>query len=391
MAGKAALLRDLVMRPALLATDQGIGQIVERVQALERQLGDRADPDVLTMKSLVLWQVGTTKRDEHAAASYSARALRLSPGGFALAPLARHYIRAFLHAPYLEPGTPYGRDAESLKDLRVLGATPVEKDSGFPLASVIDLDRLMGKLDRDLTPAYLEMLQAHAEVLQHLSPPQQHRHGRAKEPSTTEASEAAESTTLMQARQRRTLAATQVLTVWRQFEDGIEGIPGLTGKSAVLAIFRLNDATYSRAAWFVEQPRQNDLAPVLADVPSPTLRAKLAPPRIGWEKRYGALITRELHTVAELQEASRFTAFEKENLEFEQAYVGQLVSPTGPTADSKRRSAAILAAKLGLYISDPNQMRRSVAESLTTPADAQDPATAQALANAMQTRGLRTL
>ena len=391
MAGKAALLRDLVMRPALLATDQGIGQIVERVQALERQLGDRADPDVLTMKSLVLWQVGTTKRDEHAAASYSARALRLSPGGFALAPLARHYIRAFLHAPYLEPGTPYGRDAESLKDLRVLGATPVEKDSGFPLASVIDLDRLMGKLDRDLTPAYLEMLQAHAEVLQHLSPPQQHRHGRAKEPSTTEASEAAESTTLMQARQRRTLAATQVLTVWRQFEDGIEGIPGLTGKSAVLAIFRLNDATYSRAAWFVEQPRQNDLAPVLADVPSPTLRAKLAPPRIGWEKRYGALITRELHTVAELQEASRFTAFEKENLEFEQAYVGQLVSPPGPTADSKRRSAAILAAKLGLYISDPNQMRRSVAESLTTPADAQDPATAQALANAMQTRGLRTL
>ncbi|HEY5282200.1 MAG TPA: hypothetical protein VIM14_05370, partial [Polyangia bacterium] len=126
MSGKAALLRDLVMRPALLATDSGVAQIVERVQALERQLGDRPDPDVLTMKALVLWQVGTSKRDEHAAASYSARAIRLAGGGFALAPLARHYIRAFLHAPYMAPDTPYGRDTESLLDLRVLAAMPME-------------------------------------------------------------------------------------------------------------------------------------------------------------------------------------------------------------------------------------------------------------------------
>jgi hypothetical protein len=390
MSGKAALLRDVVVRPALLATDQGVGQIVERVQALERQLGDRADPDVLTMKAMVLWQVGTSKRDEHAAASYCARALRLSPGGFALAPLARHYIRAFLNAPYLAPDTPYGRDSESLQDLRVLAATPMEKDAGFPLAPVIALDRLMGKLDRDLTPAYLDMLNAHAEVLRLLpvpsAPPQRtHRHVQIAASST-------DLPALLQARQQRTQAATRVLAAWRQFDSSVEDIPGLTGKSAVLAIFRMNDASYTRAAWFVEQPQQNALAPLLAGVADLSLKAKLAPPRIGWEKQYGALIASELHTVAELQEANRFATFEKQNLDFEQAYVAQRLATPGPEKDTQRRAAAVLAAKLGLYINAPDRHGRiPVAATLAAGDSTMDPATAQALAEAMQTRGLRTL
>jgi hypothetical protein len=390
MSGKAALLRDLVMRPALLATDQGVAQIVERVQALERQMGERADPDVLTMKALVLWQIGTSKRDEHAAASYCARALRLAGGEFALAPLARHYIRAFLHAPYLPPDTPYGRDTESLLDLRVLAAMPMERHDGFPLESVLVLDRLIGKLDRELTPAYLDMLNAHAELLRLLptpSAPPRRRHGRVQTaPAPTD------SPALLQARQKRTESASRVLAAWRQFDNGLDDVPGLTGKSAVLAIFRLNDATYTRAAWFVEQPQQNTLAPLLADVTDLSLKTKLAPPRIGWEKQYGALIASELHTVAELQEANRFAAFEKQNRDFEEAYVGQLTDGPGPEKDTQRRAAAVLAAKLGLYINDPNQRGRiPVATTLTTKDDTLDPAAVRALAEAMQTRGLRTL
>jgi hypothetical protein len=390
MSGKASLLRDLVMRPALLATDQGVAQIVERVQALERQMGDRADPDVLTMKALVLWQIGTSKRDEHAAASYCARALRLAGGGFALAPLARHYIRGFLHAPYMAPDTPYGRDTESLLDLRVLAAMPMETHAGFPLESVLVLDRLMGKLDRELTPAYLDMLNAHAEVLRLLptasaTPPRARRHVQiAPSPSDSPA--------LLQARKQRTEAASRVLASWRQFENGLDDVPGLTGKSAVLAIFRLNDATYTRAAWFVEQPQRDSLAPLLADITDLSLKAKLAPPRIGWEKKYGALIASELHAVAELQEANRFTAFEKQNRDFEQAYVAQLLAAPGQTRDTERRAAAVLAAKLGLYINDPNQRGRiPVAATLTTKDDTLDPAAVRALAEALQTRGMRTL
>src|ERR1039457_6601089 len=150
--------------------------------------------------------------------------------------MARHYIRAFLHAPYLAPDTPYGRDAESLVDLHVLAALPIAENAGFPLEPV-------------LTPAYLDMLNAHAAVL-HLLPPKssQPRRGRAV------VGPAPDSPELARARQQRTRAASSVLAVWRRFESGLDDIPGLTGKSAVLAIFRLNDASYTRAAWFVEEP-----------------------------------------------------------------------------------------------------------------------------------------
>lgn len=386
MSGKAALLRDLVMRPALLATDEGVSQIVERVQALERQLGERADPDVLTLKALVLWQVGDSKRDEHDAASYCARALRLSPGGFALGPLARHYIRAFLRTPYLAPDTPYGRDAESLQDLRVLAAAPVDTETAFPLQPVIDLGRLIGQLDRALTPAYLDMLNAHADVVRNLpaataSPPR-HGHQAAR----------AESPALLAARNRRTEAAAKVLAIWHKFESGIDQVPGLSGKSAVLAIFRLNDATYTRAAWFATQPGENSLAPLLEDVKDVALKVKLAPPRVGWEKRFGSLIARELHSVAELQEATRFAAFEKENRDFETAYVAQLVAAPGPDKEIQRRRAAVLAAKLGLYVNDPARRGRiSVATTLTSTADTLDASAEQTLAKAMQSRGMRAL
>jgi hypothetical protein len=43
-------------------------------------------------------------------------------------------------------------------------------------------------------------------------------------------------------------------------------VPGPSGKSAILAIFRLNDASYTRAAWVVEQPQENALAPLLAEI-----------------------------------------------------------------------------------------------------------------------------
>jgi hypothetical protein len=381
MAGKAALLRDLVIRPALLATKQGISEVVERVNALERQLGPLVDPDVLTLKAMVVWQVGDSKRDEHDAASYCARALRLSPGGFALAPLARHYIRAFLHAPYLAPGTPYGRDAESLQDLRVLATAPMETDAGFPLAPVLALDRLLGQLDRAVTPAYLDLLQAHAAVVK-LLPARDDRSKRKAPPESPE---------LAAARKQRTQAAQKVLELWDHFDRDLDAVPGIGGKTAILAIFRLNDATYSRAAWFVAEPSTDDVAPLLADVANLAVRVKVAPPRVRWERRYGDLIASELHSLAELQEADRFSAFERDTQAFERAYVAAQVG-AGPEQDAQRRSAAVLAAKLGLYVSGASHGTRiSVAETLLTADDRKDTATASKLAAAFETRGLRVL
>jgi hypothetical protein len=153
MAAKAELLRDLLARPGLLATTKGVGEVVERVQAVERLLGERADPDVLVAKAIVLWQVGQRRADEHEAASLCARALRLAPGGFALAPLARSYVLGFLHAPWIPAGTRLGRDRASIGELEdVLGRIAPDR-AGSPLGTVVELDRLMRELDHDSTAA----------------------------------------------------------------------------------------------------------------------------------------------------------------------------------------------------------------------------------------------
>ena len=68
------------------------------------------------------------------------------------------------------------------------------------------------------------------------------------------------------------------------------------------------------------------------------------------------------------------------------------VQQPGVERDNQRRAAALRAGRLGLYVNDGGQrVRIPVAELLTNPTDLDNPTTARALAEALQTRGMRTL
>jgi hypothetical protein len=333
MAAKGELMRDVLARPTLLSSASGISSVMERVQAVERLLGDRGDADLLVVKALVTWRVGQSRRDEHEAASLCARALRLRPQGFALAPLARAYVQDFLNAPYFDAETPLGQDAESSDDLRaVLTAVEVE-DTGSPLATTVALDELMRTLDRASSQAYVEMLQAHAAAL---------RAGGAAAGD--------------EARRLRTAKARQVVAAWDAFDRAVEGVPGLAGTAAVLAVFRLNDAPYSRAKWFALQPDTADVAPLLGSgdrrLP-PELRVRLAPPRIAWSARYGSLLGRT-RDLLEFQESARWKRLERETQAFDRALVALLVAGPGADQPQLSRRAALEAARLGLYVDGPS-------------------------------------
>lgn len=380
VATKADLMRDMILRPALLATPQGQSQIVERIQTLERQLGKRADPDLLTLKAFVIWQLGDSKRDEHQAASLCGRALRLSPGGFPLAPLARQFIRRFLHAPYLGKDQFYGRDAESLDELRVLAFTPIE-ERGFPLAPILTLDRLLSRLDREVTSPYLSMVKAQADVALAMS--------QLPKAAPKRGASQSDYSAVTEALAVRNSQAEFVLEAWREFDRKLEQTPMLIGKSAVLAIFRVNDATYTRAAWYVENPDATTLAPLLSEIKVPEMRAKLAPPRVGWEKRFTPLMANELRKLAAFQEADRFSNFEKRCWEFENAFVEQALA--APNHETLLLQAEIAAARLGLYISGTTRGQR-IPAALTLTDIPLDPKTiSPALDQALQTRGLRFL
>ena len=349
-AAKAELLRDLLARPVLLTSESGLRTVMGRVDGIEGKLGPGVDPDVLTLKAMVLWQVGHSRSDEYEAASLCTRALRGQ--NFALAPLARNYVRSFLDAPYLAKDTPLDRTHETLAAMRAVLALAPGDPPDFPLADVIALDRAMVQLDRTVSAAYLDMVRAHAEVV------------RLEPRSHTGKSHAPAVPALVAAQQSRLAAAQSVLAAWRQFDAALDAVPGLGGNASVLAVFRLDDATFTRAAWFVENPAASDVAPLAADLTNldDVHKQRLAPPRVQWERRYRALVDDSLRAVFAFQEADRFRAFEAQARVFDLAFVRHQLAPDDAQL---RLAAAQAAAGMGLFVSPPSGTERvSLAESL---------------------------
>ena len=121
----------------------------------------------------------------------------------------------------------------------------------------------------------------------------------------------------------------------------------------------------------------------LAAIADPNLRLKIAPPRVGWEKRYQGLIAVDLRAATALQEAQRFTTNEQVCIALETAAVDEASHPS-PEA---RKLTAIALAKLGLYLgvgkTDPRQPAgRLFAGDAKNDSD---------LLTALQARGLRFL
>jgi hypothetical protein len=356
---KADLLRDILARPTLLATEPGLTQISDRVASARRLLGPTPDPDLLVVEAMVVWERGATRRDEQRAASLCARAIRLGQAtdGFTLAPLARTYIDTFLEAPYQDKVAGVGRDSETPADLRVISnGGGGEGDS--PLSATLVVARLMREVDARSSSAYAAMIQAHA-ALDGLS------RGDGK-PAQIAAQRAA-----------RKAAATAVVKAWTDFDGALVAMPELANSTAVLAIFRLDDSQYTRAKWFLSRSDgETRVAPLLSSVsaagksgrapaaksgqaPSScaatlsdgdeaAMRLVLAPPRVVWARRYHRLFAGPARAAFEQQEANRFEAGER----LAQKLECDLVAAAESATPDRQQAAALDAAQLGLYVGD---------------------------------------
>ncbi|HEU4406390.1 MAG TPA: hypothetical protein VFS43_14080 [Polyangiaceae bacterium] len=388
LAAKGELLRDLFARPTLWATDAGIAELSERLKGVRRLLDRAPDPDVLTVEGLLKWQTGASRRHEHEAVSLFARALRLRPQGFALAPLARAYVETFVRAPYAAEAAGHGRDAETQEGLRALlaGAPP---DDDHPLATNLKLLRLMQTVDADSSAAYLAMAKAHAELA-----------ALARKGGAADEIEAK--------RRERTAHAAQVVKAFEDFDAKLAEAPELGGNPAVLGVFRLDDALFSRAQWFLKHDRADDVAPLLAPddeappakaggpakaakppkagekpasgPPDLQVRMELAPPRVVWARRYRSLIEGPARELLELQEAERFKVRERGARAFELALIEAQLDPQ----EKNQANVARSAARLGFYVGGDGD-RRPDAHDLAPGADD------KALTEALLSRGVRLL
>jgi hypothetical protein len=338
---KVALLHSLFTQPGRLHTEQGLAGLVAEVADVEAAIG-ATDPDVMIAKAYVLWQVGGSRADEYEAAGLCAAALR-SATPSPLAPLARNYIAAFVADPYPlhDPSGP------SIDELTRAGSLAPRAGETAQFDRVIELDRMIRDLDRASTAAYLDMLAAHADLRAALS------HGdRGPEPVAARAARAA-----------RTAAANRLIDAWAAFDRSLEASPGLASEAIVLSVFTLDDAVLTHARYWAAVPSANGLAPSLSD-PSlakalpPMLRARIAPLRVAWEKRYAPLLGPSAREVVAYQETVRFEGFEQRAAAFEAAYVEFLVAahggePAGRLLDIAT-AAATRASGMGLYRDTPD-------------------------------------
>jgi len=334
-AEKVGLLRDVAYRPTLLATESGVLAFERRLQAVESGLGPLPDADVLVMHALLRWRTGATRADEHVAASLAARALRLAPRGFALAPLARSCVAAFLATPYVPDQPALGRDSAGLDQLRdTLAATPVDPPAS-PLAPALELADMMRELEHTTSVHYVAMVTAHARAVA------RRRVG------------AAHDTSLAQLLAERQQHAQAISDAWTAFDHRLQSASALAGRPA-LEIFHLNDALLTRARWVLAQPEtlstNQRLEEIAATPDSLQLRLDVAPARVAWARRYAALFAGPLKAVVEFEETERFRSWERWCLEFEQASIALEQARTAEAELDARWRVVVASSALALYV-----------------------------------------
>jgi hypothetical protein len=398
IARKAELLRDVLDRPARLSSAEGLRGIETELEAARALIPD--DPDLLVIEAYVIWQIGTTRGDELAAADLCARALaiepasftaRFQPSTFMLRALAENYVRRFRHDPY----QPEADEVEALA--RVTAARIPDESHLRQLAHVLAYDRLVADLDAGLGPAYVAMLDAHVVY------------------ARAAAAKPYDRAAVTQALAARTDAAEAVVALWERFDEGLATSPQLAGDPTTLNAFTLDDAVLSQALYFWDEahPREGEpaavpektppvvaLPPLFFDdaaPPRPTAapaartaarptrenpkvrrRAAAAPLRTVWARRWSETLGKHTQDLLAKEEADRFRGLERRARDFADAYVKLRTAPAAAvsvpgTEEAKAAAAAAAtaaetAAAMGLYKVEGG-VRRFLATDLLSEAD----------------------
>jgi hypothetical protein len=353
---KIELLRDVLTRPALYETTAGLHQIIFRIEQTEMQVAPQRDPDLETLKALLVFRTNPNRQTEHDAAMLCAGALdipakrsalaslfgrskpKLTPadGGFALQPLAVSYIENYLSHPLARPSVAMAAEKDapreySTQELASLVTASKKRNPRSPrtltaLSHVVTYNTLVSRLYATVLPAYQQMIEAQAML------------------STAEPERRQE---FLNARAR---AAKTIIKAWGDLDDKLDEHHSMTDTSTTFAVFRLNDAMYTRArAYLDSQSTEIPGALNVVNYPNDGQRARMLPPRTVWADRYLSNLDTTMHHVISFQEAERFRTNEQAAIQFENNYVKYLqiknaFHHTGDQALVRAGEAAALSA-----------------------------------------------
>ena len=327
---KVDLMRDVLTRPALYQTAAGLTETIARIEQVEAQFHPARDPDIETLKALVVFRTHPTRENEHRAAMLCASALDAPPPArtlagllgrstaaaaentneFALRPLTLAYIDNYLSHPLPVEMQPDAGDAEAPKhyspeQLRQILTKHRRNEKSrrvaqplHALAQVLAYDQLVRDLTSSSVPAYFRMVQQQALL--------------ERAPEADRAAIVA----------KRNAEAQTIIGAFQTFDSAIDERRAIGESSAAYAVFALNDAIYTRARAYL-QPNTNAVPPKLdaTNYSSDSVRVQMLPPRTVWAKRYLSGLETTLDRVITYQEAEQFKKQEAAAIQFETAYI----------------------------------------------------------------------
>jgi hypothetical protein len=382
---RAELIRDVLARPGLLGSADGIQQIAAMVAAADparavEDAGTGAEsPDVITVSGYVRWQLAETRAEEaaavvlfshaldvdaaHQSAAKGANASTSDP--FVLSSLALHYIHFYCLRP-----APIDWPAEVTPKHTTDEVCGQQRTYSSPIASLDSLDHFdesVGTLDRDSTTAYVAMLDAQSD----LEAAESGLAGAADPASwDTAAQLTPQQENVIKAKVARLAAAQRVRAAWKTFDDKLAEDSMMT-TAAHMAALTLNDVPLVQASWVVAESKLRPLAdaksagvakkqvvddpgrpPPIAKITDNGMRALVAPIRIAWARRYLGALGTKAQTIAAHELTNGYSANESAYVAFEDAYLGYRAAVRAGDATATAAAAgkaATAAAALGLY------------------------------------------
>lgn len=358
---KAELVRDVFSRPGLVQTMEGLNELSSRISQIDTYArGD--DADVPALKAYIQWQVAADRQDELDAVKLVAIAIeagsRNNFEGFLLLPVVSPYITAFVSAP--TPGL-----AKADLDRFASLATKAEQhlrtagqEQFAALAHAWVFNAASQRLDTAISQPYVDMLQAHAEVVR--------LRGKAESAAAQK-----------QEKDKRTQWAKEIIAAWGAFDREMETNAFLRGTTSPLASFGLNDAVLATAKWFEATPDTDKLPPLLANgaadvragsesefaaLPAPADRPKLAPARIAWRDKYQDMLGGVATDIVDAEESDRFRRFEQATrlMEYDLVQYWTADQANSYLVRDRGNAAVLSAAALGWYVptkpGEPNQV-----------------------------------
>jgi hypothetical protein len=373
---KAELIRDLLSRPTLLQSEQGVETVLDRLAALDSALGKDKDPDVLAAKGLLLWRIGSNKFIEHLAAECFAKALTTAPeSGFAMQWLASAYLDAYLQRP-ISKWILSGIHVEVEKQIQEVQAETVTAlNLDIPHRDLLKLQSaLAGFRDRHVKrsgdPSQVTFAGALLEnglVARSYAPYVEYNDNvlalwkqsddalytmldtAVRIPSQIEPAKKDEM--LRKVKQE----AQRVTEVWNTFDNSVRNHLITLTPEISLAPLMLNDSAQARAHFytlattFETTPQADGLVPdPSGNVPVQVMRVKMGPVLANYYKDENGAALNNLRNAVNWQETRRYYAFEKRLIDFELDYA-RYIRATASSKPASALQASKTAADIILY------------------------------------------